>query len=45
MAKFANGTLAEAEIPLTVTILDMNDNTPRFELHSGSIDEESKTGN
>lgn len=44
MAKYRNGTLAESIIPLTVTILDMNDNTPYFELHFGNISEASKAG-
>uniref|UniRef100_A0A674NMD5 Si:ch73-74h11.1 n=1 Tax=Takifugu rubripes TaxID=31033 RepID=A0A674NMD5_TAKRU len=44
VAKHTDGTLAEAEIPLTVTILDMNDNAPHFELHSGNVSEASKEG-
>lgn len=44
VAKFANGSMAEPEIPLAVTILDENDNPPYFELHSGNITEASKQG-
>lgn len=44
VAKHTDGTLAEAEIPLTVTILDMNDNAPHFELYSGNVSEASKEG-
>lgn len=44
VAKYTNGTPAEPDIPLTVTILDMNDNPPYFELHSGNITEGSKEG-
>ena len=44
VAKFRNGTLVEEDIPLTVTVLDQNDNDPTFELHTGNITEESKEG-
>lgn len=44
VAKFTNGSIAEPEIPLVVTILDENDNPPYFELHSGNITEASKQG-
>lgn len=44
VAKYANGELAEENIPLTVTILDENDNPPYFELHAGNITEASKDG-
>lgn len=44
VAIFANGSLAESEIPLVVTVLDENDNPPYFELHSGNITEASKQG-
>ncbi|KAK2908364.1 hypothetical protein Q8A73_009437 [Channa argus] len=43
-AIFTNGTTAEADIPLMVTILDQNDNAPYFELHTGNITEASKKG-
>ncbi|KAM3876234.1 desmoglein-2.1-like [Diretmus argenteus] len=43
-AKFRNGTNAEDKIPLTVRVLDENDNAPYFNLHSGSITESSKKG-
>lgn len=36
--------MAEPEIPLVVQILDMNDNAPYFELHSGNITESSERG-
>lgn len=44
VAKFANGSMAEPEIPLVVTIVDENDNPPYFEFHSGNITEASKQG-
>lgn len=44
VAKYTDGTLAEPNIPLTITIQDMNDNSPYFELHSGNITEASKEG-
>lgn len=44
VAKYTDGTLAEDNIPLTVTILDMNDNPPYFEMHTGNITESSKEG-
>ncbi|KAM6921201.1 desmoglein-2.1-like [Xenentodon cancila] len=44
IARFLNGTTAEDEIPLVVTILDQNDNPPYFELHTGNITEASKKG-
>lgn len=44
VAKYTDGTLAEPNIPLTVTILDLNDNPPYFELHVGNITEASKEG-
>ncbi|KAK7889420.1 hypothetical protein WMY93_024980 [Mugilogobius chulae] len=44
LAKFADGSMAEANIPLTVTVLDLNDNPPYFELHTGNISEASETG-
>ncbi|XP_069378764.1 desmoglein-2.1-like isoform X3 [Paralichthys olivaceus] len=44
IAKYNNGTLAEDNIPLSVTVLDLNDNAPYFELHTGNITESSKTG-
>ncbi|XP_062419458.1 desmoglein-2-like protein [Pungitius pungitius] len=42
IAKFKDGTRAEEEIPLTITVLDQNDNPPRFERHSGNVKEASK---
>ncbi|XP_055077211.1 uncharacterized protein LOC117394136 isoform X3 [Periophthalmus magnuspinnatus] len=44
MAKFVNGSIAEDDIPLTVTVLDENDNHPYFELHTGNISEASEKG-
>lgn len=44
IAKYKNGTTAEDKIPLTVIVLDQNDNPPYFELHSGNITETSKKG-
>ncbi|XP_035862724.1 uncharacterized protein LOC116058882 isoform X2 [Sander lucioperca] len=43
-AIFTDGTAAEDDIPLNVIVLDMNDNTPYFELHTGNISEASKKG-
>ncbi|KAK2815966.1 hypothetical protein Q5P01_026433 [Channa striata] len=43
-AKYRDGTTAEEDIPLAVTILDQNDNAPYFELHTGNITEASKKG-
>lgn len=34
--------MAEPDIPLVVQILDVNDNAPYFELHSGNITESSE---
>uniref|UniRef100_A0A3P8U4L9 Si:ch73-74h11.1 n=1 Tax=Amphiprion percula TaxID=161767 RepID=A0A3P8U4L9_AMPPE len=42
VARYANGTPAEDDIPLTVIVLDQNDNPPYFELHTGNISESSK---
>ncbi len=44
VAKYRDGTTAEDDIPLTVTVLDQNDNAPYFELHTGNITEASKEG-
>lgn len=44
VAKYIDGSTAEPDIPLTVTILDQNDNPPYFELHTGNITEASKEG-
>jgi len=44
IAKFRDGKKAEDDVPLTVTVLDQNDNTPYFELQIGNITEESKPG-
>lgn len=44
VAKFLNGTPAEANIPLLVMIEDKNDNPPYFELHCGNVSEASKEG-
>uniref|UniRef100_A0A667WU57 Si:ch73-74h11.1 n=1 Tax=Myripristis murdjan TaxID=586833 RepID=A0A667WU57_9TELE len=44
VAKYTNGTPAEADIPLMVTVLDKNDNPPYFELHVGNVTESSKKG-
>ncbi|KAM7410638.1 hypothetical protein PAMA_001871 [Pampus argenteus] len=44
IAKYQNGTTAEDNIPLTVTVLDQNDNAPYFELHTGAVTEASKKG-
>uniref|UniRef100_A0A3B4V4L1 Si:ch73-74h11.1 n=1 Tax=Seriola dumerili TaxID=41447 RepID=A0A3B4V4L1_SERDU len=43
-AKYRNGTTAEDDIPLIVTVLDENDNTPYFQPCTGNITEASKTG-
>lgn len=43
-AKYLNGDTAEEDIPLTVVVLDENDNPPYFELHKGSIAEARKEG-
>ncbi|XP_032381194.1 uncharacterized protein LOC116695185 isoform X2 [Etheostoma spectabile] len=43
-ALFKDGRAAEADIPLNVVVLDMNDNDPYFELHTGNIKEGSKKG-
>lgn len=44
VAKYTDGTMAEPDIPLAVTIVDLNDNPPYFELHTGNITEASKEG-
>ncbi|KAK1897464.1 Desmoglein-2 [Dissostichus eleginoides] len=44
VARFKDGKKAEDDVPLTVTVLDQNDNTPYFELQMGTITEESKPG-
>ncbi|KAJ4922991.1 hypothetical protein JOQ06_021692 [Pogonophryne albipinna] len=44
VARFKDGTKAEADVPLTFTVLDQNDNPPYFELQMGNIAEESKPG-
>lgn len=44
VARFSDGTIAEPDIPLVVTIEDQNDNPPYFEMHSGNITERSKKG-
>uniref|UniRef100_A0A7N5ZYP5 Cadherin domain-containing protein n=1 Tax=Anabas testudineus TaxID=64144 RepID=A0A7N5ZYP5_ANATE len=44
IAKYRDGTTAEDDIPLTITVLDQNDNAPYFELHTGNITEGSKEG-
>lgn len=44
IAKYRDGTTAEDDIPLTVTVLDQNDNPPYFELQTGNITEASKEG-
>ncbi|XP_047443775.1 desmoglein-2-like [Mugil cephalus] len=44
IAKYTDGTTAEDDIPLTVTVLDQNDNAPYFELQTGNISEASKEG-
>lgn len=40
-----NGTTAEDNIPLIITVQDQNDNAPSFELHTGNINEASEKGN
>ncbi|KAJ4943542.1 hypothetical protein JOQ06_006042, partial [Pogonophryne albipinna] len=45
IARFKDGKKAEDDVPLIVTVLDQNDNTPYFELQMGNITEESKPGN
>ncbi|KAM7388784.1 hypothetical protein PAMP_024934 [Pampus punctatissimus] len=44
IAKYKNGTIAEDDVPLIVTVLDQNDNAPYFELHSGTVTEASRKG-
>lgn len=44
VAKFLDGTTAEGDIPLSVTVIDENDNPPYFELHKGSTAEARKQG-
>ncbi|CAL9695833.1 unnamed protein product [Knipowitschia caucasica] len=44
LAKFLNGSKAEDDIPLTVIVLDENDNAPYFELQTGSVPESSAPG-
>ncbi|XP_058495080.1 desmoglein-2.1-like [Solea solea] len=44
VAKYINGSVAEENIPLVVTVLDQNDNAPYFEQQYGSIKEASKPG-
>lgn len=44
IAKYGDRTTAEDDIPLTITVLDQNDNPPYFELHTGNITEGSKEG-
>lgn len=44
VARFSDGSIAEPDIPLVITIEDENDNHPYFELHSGNIAEQSKKG-
>lgn len=44
VARFSDGTIAEPDIPLVITIEDENDNPPYFEMHSGNITERSKKG-
>ncbi|KAM9849232.1 uncharacterized protein ACBR49_008487 [Aulostomus maculatus] len=44
IARYRNGSTAEANIPLTITILDENDNSPYFGGQTGSIAEGSKDG-
>lgn len=44
MARFSDGTIAEPDIPLVITIEDENDNPPYFEIHIGNITEQSKKG-
>ncbi|XP_077963642.1 desmoglein-2-like protein isoform X4 [Gasterosteus aculeatus] len=42
IAKYRDGTKVEDEIPLTIIVLDQNDNPPRFEWYSGNVREASK---
>lgn len=44
VARFSDGTIAEPDIPLVITIEDENDNPPYFEMHRGNITEQSKKG-
>ncbi|KAF7647869.1 hypothetical protein LDENG_00165520, partial [Lucifuga dentata] len=44
IAKFRNGSTAEDDIPLIITVLDQNDNPPYFKLQTGNVTEASKTG-
>lgn len=45
MAKFLNGSRAEKDIPLTIEILDMNDNAPVIQTQQvGEVDECSSAG-
>uniref|UniRef100_A0A3B5L663 Cadherin domain-containing protein n=1 Tax=Xiphophorus couchianus TaxID=32473 RepID=A0A3B5L663_9TELE len=44
IAKFKDGISAEENIPLTVTVLDENDNPPYFVLHKGNVTEASREG-
>lgn len=44
MARFSDGSIAEPDIPLVITIEDENDNPPYFELHTGNITERSQKG-
>lgn len=44
VAKFMNGTSAEEDIPLIVTVLDQNDNPPYFTLLTGNVTETSSKG-
>uniref|UniRef100_A0A3Q3RUB5 Uncharacterized LOC113128963 n=1 Tax=Mastacembelus armatus TaxID=205130 RepID=A0A3Q3RUB5_9TELE len=37
IAKYSDGSAAEDAIPLTIAVLDQNDNPPYFELHTGNI--------
>lgn len=43
-ARFRNGTLAEEDIPLSIAVLDKNDNPPYFTLQTGNVSEASKEG-
>uniref|UniRef100_A0A3B4F8X0 Si:ch73-74h11.1 n=1 Tax=Pundamilia nyererei TaxID=303518 RepID=A0A3B4F8X0_9CICH len=44
IARYRNGTTAEDNIPLIITVQDQNDNAPSFELHTGNINEASEKG-
>ncbi|KAM3619190.1 uncharacterized protein V6R79_004353 [Siganus canaliculatus] len=44
IARYANGSTAESNIPLIVRILDQNDNAPYFTSQSGNVKEGSKAG-